>query len=90
MSAERVSSRDKQIDKIIGETIRRLREQRGLTQTGVGEMLGVTFQQIQKYERGTNSIAAARIPGLCNALGVSLEELFEGTGIKRPRGRKQG
>jgi transcriptional regulator with XRE-family HTH domain len=76
------ASRDKKIDRLIGQAMRSHRSKQGLSQTALGELLGVTFQQIQKYERGINSVAAARIPDLCNALGISADELFEGTGIK--------
>ncbi len=79
------TSRDKKIDRLIGETLRSRREKQGMSQTALGELLGVTFQQIQKYEWGINSVAAARIPDLCNALGIAADELFAGTGIKTRR-----
>jgi transcriptional regulator with XRE-family HTH domain len=81
----KASSRDKEIDGIIGEAIRSHRAEGGLSQRELGESLGVTFQQIQKYESGKNSVSASRIPDLCNALGVSVEQLFEGTGIKKTK-----
>ena len=49
------TSRDKKIDRLIGETLRSRREKQGMSQTALGELLGVTFQQIQKYEWGINS-----------------------------------
>jgi len=55
MASKKGSSRDKDIDGIIGAKIRRIRQERGLTQTEVGQLLGVTFQQIQKYESGRAS-----------------------------------
>jgi transcriptional regulator with XRE-family HTH domain len=75
-------SRDKKIDKIIGANIRRLRSELDLSQTALGKRLRITFQQIQKYETGVNSVAAARIPALCKALEISLAGLFQGTGVR--------
>jgi transcriptional regulator with XRE-family HTH domain len=68
MVKTKADSRDKKIDKTIDENIRRLRNERELSQTELGHLLRITFQQIQKYERGVNSVAAARIPALCEAL----------------------
>ena len=79
------TSRDKKIDGLIGQAIRSHREKQGMSQTALGKLLGVSFQQIQKYEWGINSVSAARIPDLCNALGISPDELFESTGIKARR-----
>jgi transcriptional regulator with XRE-family HTH domain len=84
MSQIKAGTRDRKVDKILGGNIRRLRIERGLSQTALGELIRVTFQQIQKYEAGTNSVAAARIPALCAALQTSLNELFAGT-MKRAR-----
>ena len=81
----KASSRDKEIDRIIGEAIRSHRAEAGLSQRELGESLGVTFQQIQKYESGKNSVSASRIPDVCNAVRVSADELFEGTGIRKAK-----
>ena len=43
----------------------------------VGEKLGVTFQQIQKYEKGRNRVSAARLFEICEALDVSFASMFE-------------
>jgi transcriptional regulator with XRE-family HTH domain len=48
-----------------------------MTQHALGEALGVTFQQIQKYESGTNRVSAARLFELCKALKVPLSSMFE-------------
>ena len=53
-----VRRRDWLIDKKIGSVIRMQRVKLGLSQTELGKALGVTFQQIQKYERGTNAVAS--------------------------------
>ena len=49
----------------------------GMSQTGLGDALGVTFQQVQKYERGTNRISASRLYDLSRMLDVSIEHFFE-------------
>lgn len=59
------------IDVRLGAKIRELRISRGFSQAQVAEMIGLTFQQIQKYERGTNRIAVATLLRLCDAMNVS-------------------
>jgi transcriptional regulator with XRE-family HTH domain len=54
--------RDRLIDKKIGSVIRMQRVKLGMSQGELGKGLGVTFQQIQKYENGTNAVASTRIP----------------------------
>ena len=49
----------------------------GMTQTDLGDALGLTFQQVQKYERGTNRISASRLYDLSRVLDVSIEHFFE-------------
>jgi len=66
------------IDASVGAQVRSLRRQRGLTQTQLGDVLGLTFQQIQKYERGTNRISASRLAMLAEALKVPVSVFFEG------------
>ena len=56
--------RDHLIDKKIGSVIRMQRVKVGMSQGELGKGLGVTFQQIQKYENGTNAVASTRIPDL--------------------------
>ncbi len=65
---------------------RRLRERRtllGMTQTGVGDKLNLTFQQVQKYERGANRIGASRLWELCGMLDVDPNYFFEGLSQKQ-------
>lgn len=69
------------IDLSVGERIRIIRRQRGLTQTELGNIVGLTFQQIQKYERGTNRVSAGRLGMLAGALGVTVNAFFETGGI---------
>ena len=65
------------IDQHIGRRIRARRLELGLTQTALGEALGVRFQQIQKYERARNSLPAASLPPLAERLGVRPDYFFE-------------
>jgi transcriptional regulator with XRE-family HTH domain len=64
------------IDKKVGSTIRIQRLKLRMSQTELGEALGVAFQQIQKYENGTNAVASMRIPDLCRALEITPNDLF--------------
>lgn len=59
------------IDRDIGQYLRERRTAVGWSQTQVAELLGVTFQQVQKYERGINRLPANRIPLLAEALGFN-------------------
>lgn len=64
------------LDEEIGERIRSLRLRRGLSQSELGARLGVSFQQIQKYEAGTNRISASRLLDIAMALAVPIADLF--------------
>lgn len=64
------------IDVAIGAKIRQLRILRGITQEKLGEALGLTFQQCQKYERGGNRISGSRIFDLCQFFGIQANDLF--------------
>jgi transcriptional regulator with XRE-family HTH domain len=68
--------RDFLIDKKIGSVIRMQRVKLGMSQTELGDALGVTFQQIQKYEHGRNAVASTRISDLCRALEITPNDLF--------------
>lgn len=61
-----------------------MRERRialGISQEGLADAVGLTFQQIQKYERGANRIGASRLVGVSRALGVPVGWFFEGAGV---------
>ena len=60
-NAENINKSASKTDKLVGRNIRVHRLVRGLTQEGLGEKLGVTFQQIQKYEKGTNRVGSGRL-----------------------------
>jgi transcriptional regulator with XRE-family HTH domain len=65
----------------IAKRVRALRLQRGLSQTELGEVLGVTFQQVQKYERGVNRVGAGRLVRVAEALDVQVSFFFGGTDV---------
>ena len=65
------------LDAMVGTRIRMLRVDRGMSQAALAERVGVTPQQLQKYERGTCRIGGGRLSRLALALGVSVGELFE-------------
>ncbi len=60
----------RQIDAIFGDTLREYRRAAGLTQAQLGEAAGVTFQQVQKYERGHNRVSVSRLFQIAPLLGV--------------------
>jgi transcriptional regulator with XRE-family HTH domain len=66
------------IEQRIGSRIRLRRNEIGMNQTELGEKLGVTFQQIQKYEKGTNRAGGARLVQLAVALGVGVDYFYRG------------
>src|ERR1700681_2368233 len=65
------------IDEFIGARMRERRQALGISQTDLGKTLGVSFQQIQKYESGRNRVSAGRLFDICKALNVSLSSMFE-------------
>src|SRR3979411_2463611 len=66
------------IDKIIGRNIRLHRLAKKMSQTELGEKLGVSFQQIQKYENGTNRVGSGRLFQIAAILGLHVSTFFRG------------
>ena len=66
------------IDVHVGQRVRLRRKQRGLSQGRLADALGLTFQQIQKYERGTNRVSASKLYGIAMVLGVPVGFFYEG------------
>lgn len=64
------------LDAFIAQSIRVLRRKRRLSQEKLGEFSGVTFQQIQKYENGTNRVCASRLARIALALQVPVADFF--------------
>jgi len=65
------------LDVMVGARIRVFRIHRRISQTDLADQIGVTFQQVQKYEKGTNRIGASRLSRIAAVLGISVGELFE-------------
>ena len=68
------------LDAMVGAKIRMFRINRGMSQTVLAERIGVTFQQVQKYEKGANRVGASRLSQIASVLGISVGELFESSG----------
>ena len=68
------------IDAHVGERVRQRRTLFGLSQEALGEELSLSFQQVQKYERGTNRISASRLFEIGRILGVDVSYFFDGIG----------
>jgi transcriptional regulator with XRE-family HTH domain len=64
-------------DIYVGSRIRLRRNMLGMSQENLGEKLGITFQQIQKYEKGTNRVGASRLQAISSILGVPVSFFFE-------------
>ena len=71
-------------DRDIGQRIRLLRLQRGLSQTELGNMLGVSFQQVQKYEKGSNRVSAARLRQIADEMQVPITLFYDDHGKGPP------
>jgi len=65
------------VDRSVGRRIRIVRVSRGLSQTALASQLGLTFQQLQKYEKGTNRVSASKLHDIARILGVEVRSFFE-------------
>jgi transcriptional regulator with XRE-family HTH domain len=72
------------LDAMVGARISMLRVNRGMSQAMLAERIGVTFQQVRKYERGADRVGASRLSQIASVLGVSVGELFESSGAGSP------
>lgn len=68
-------------DVYAGQQLKKYRKDAGLTQEKLGEAIGITFQQIQKYERGYNRISVGRLDAFSKVLGVPVTFFFEGAQV---------
>ena len=66
------------VDRYVGSRIRMRRIMLGMSQEKLGEALGLTFQQVQKYEKGTNRVGASRVQQIAHILQVPVSFLFDG------------
>lgn len=85
------------IDSYVGFRIRLRRTMLGASQEQLGRALGLTFQQVQKYERGVNRVSASRLFDISHVLGVSVSYFFDNMPLEMleaplsgPRGRTYG
>jgi transcriptional regulator with XRE-family HTH domain len=70
-------------DKYVGSRVRMRRLMLGMSQEKLGEKLGLTFQQVQKYEKGTNRIGASRLQHIAQILKVPVSFFFDGAVSKQ-------
>jgi transcriptional regulator with XRE-family HTH domain len=79
------------IDVHVGTRIRMRRQLINMSQERLGELLGITFQQVQKYEKGSNRISASRLFYAAKTLGVPVQFFFEGLpGVEREGMLREG
>jgi transcriptional regulator with XRE-family HTH domain len=69
------------IDRHVGARVRMRRMMIGMSQERLGEALGLTFQQVQKYEKGTNRISASRLQQISETLNIPLAYFFKGAPV---------
>ena len=74
------------IDESVGRQIRTRREALGISQPALAEELGITFQQLQKYENGSNRVSAGRLHDLAVVLKTSITYFFQGQETRSARG----
>lgn len=77
------------VDRHVGRRVFQARQDRGITQRHLAKAIGVTYQQLQKYENGINRIGASRLFRIAEALGVPVPYFFQGiepSGEALPRG----
>jgi transcriptional regulator with XRE-family HTH domain len=80
------------VDKYVGSRVRMRRIMLGMSQEKLGEALGLTFQQVQKYEKGTNRVGASRLQQISEILQVPVSFLFDGgpSGAVNAEGFREG
>ena len=73
----------------IGRKIRALRLERGLSQSGLADGIGLTFQQVQKYEKGANRVSAGRLQQIADMLHVPVTFFYSGMGARPKKSEAQ-
>ncbi|CAA2161228.1 hypothetical protein MBRA_06388 [Methylobacterium brachiatum] len=79
MNATNTQKHATEADRTIGGRIATIRAAQGLSQTSLGAAIGVSFQQVQKYEKGRNRIGAGRLQQIADQLKVPVETFFTGS-----------
>jgi|SRR5579872_1349392 len=74
----------KDINRLIGKRLREARILRGFSQKKLAQITGVSFQQVQKYEKGANGISPARMKRFAESLGVTVNHLFGAADMEIP------
>ncbi|HEV3079897.1 MAG TPA: helix-turn-helix transcriptional regulator [Gemmataceae bacterium] len=77
-------------DRHVGARVRMRRMMLGMSQTTLAEGLGLTFQQVQKYEKGTNRIGASRLQQIAHVLQVPVSFFFEGLPLPSDASSEEG
>ncbi len=77
-SSRRSTSRTQDVDRYVGARIRERRIMLGLTQQQLADLIGVTYQQAHKYERGINRVSAGRLFEVAQVLSVPVNYFFDG------------
>ena len=78
------------VDRHVGARLRLLRLQRGLSQKDIAEGLGLTFQQVQKYENGANRVSASKLFEIAALIGVPVSDFFVGLEGEAPKSKESG
>ena len=76
------------VDVHVGQRIRQRRWLTGMTQQRLAELVGIKFQQIQKYETGANRVSASRLWDIAFALNVNVAHFFEGLEAEKPQAER--
>jgi transcriptional regulator with XRE-family HTH domain len=84
-----MKARATDFDRLLGAQMLRLRTDKGLSQGGIAKALGVTRQQVAKYERGTDGLKARQIQQLADLLDVEIGEVMPSVKAKRPEDREE-
>ena len=84
MPPKRSARHPSSVDIAVGRNVRIWRIAKGLSQSQLARLLGVSFQQVQKYEVGTNRIGTGRLAQLAAILAVPISLLFDGTNAAEP------
>jgi transcriptional regulator with XRE-family HTH domain len=82
--AKRYPKRPSRVDVAVGRNLRLWRISRGLSQADLAKRLGITFQQVQKYEVGANRMSTGRLVKAAGILGVPMSAFFEGVHEREP------
>src|ERR1043166_6896927 len=83
--ARRSTGRTQDIDRHVGARVRERRIMLGLTQQQLADLIGITYQQAHKYERGINRVSAGRLYEIAQVLNAPITYFYEGLGQEAPR-----